>query len=240
MERHWSALAGAAVCFGLLLAPLGAEEPAHPAYIPVPPGTVAQNQLFYPAGEAMHGQWRAVASKQTIGQGNGTTFYQWYLSIYAIDGTTYRLKYQSPANGGPLSKVTQASGGAKMWFPVQALQIAGAGEFEKAGVQQLVVTAHEMAADCGSATVTVLASGANGVIVPAVSVRNGCALKATIAHAKTAGARDSIVLSGPYYNATAPMCCPTKSKAAAVLSYRNGKWTETPKYYPFYAGKFAP
>ncbi len=239
MKKRWPALAGAVLCFGLL-APLGAEEPAHLTYAPAPPGTLMQNQLVYLTGEAMHSQWRAVASKQLIGQGNGTSFYQWYLSLYAIDGATYRLKYQSPANGGPLSKVTQASGGAKMWFPVQTLQIAGVGEFEKAGVQQLVVSSHEMAADCGSAIVTVLASSANGAVVPAVSVRNGCSLKATIAHAKTPEARDAIVLSGPYYSATAPMCCPTKPKAAAVLSYRNGKWTQTPKYFPFYAGKFPP
>ena len=185
MKKRWPALAGAVLCFGLL-APLGAEEPAHVTYAPAPPGTLMQNQLVYLTGEAMHSQWRAVASKQLIGQGNGTSFYQWYLSLYAIDGATYRLKYQSPANGGPLSKVTQASDGAKMWFPVQTLQIAGVGEFEKAGVQQLVVSSHEMAADCGSATVTVLASGANGAVVPAVSVRNGCSLKATIAHAKNA------------------------------------------------------
>lgn len=239
MKRRWPALAGAALCFGLL-APTSAEEPAHVTYVPAPPGTVSQNQLVYLTGEAMHAQWRAVASKQLIGQGNGTTFYQWYLSVYALDGSTYRLKYQSPANGGPLSKVTQASGGAKMWFPVQTLQIAGTGEFQKAGVQQLVVSSHEMAADCGSAMVSVLAANADGTVVPAVSVRNGCSLKATIAHAKTPGARDAIVLSGPYYNATAPMCCPTKAKAAAVLSYRNGTWTETPKYYSFHAGKFPP
>jgi hypothetical protein len=240
VKRRWSTLAGSLLCFGLLFAPIGAKEPPHVSYAPAPPGTVTQNQLVYLAGEAMHSQWRAVASKQLIGQGNGSSFYQWYLSIYAIDGTTYRLKYQSPANGGPLSKVTQASGGAKMWFPVQTLQIAGTGEFERAGVQQLVVSSHEMAADCGSAIVSVFASGANGAVLPAVSVRNGCELKATIARAKTAGARDAIVLSGPYYNATAPMCCPTKTKAASVLSYRSGKWTESPKYYPFYVGKFPP
>lgn len=240
MKRRWPALAGSILCFGLLLAPLGAEEPPNPSYAPAPPGTVVANQLVYLTGEATHSQWRAVASKSLAGQGSGTSFYQWYLSFYAIDGTTYRLKYQSPANGGPLSKVTQASGGAKMWFPLQTMQIVGTGEFEQAGVQQLVVSSHETGADCGSAVVTVFAASSSGKVIPAVSVRNGCALKATIAHAKTPGARDALVLTGPYYNATAPMCCPTKAKAAAVLSYRNGTWTESPKYYPFYAGKFPP
>ncbi|MGA8535085.1 MAG: hypothetical protein WB615_13335 [Candidatus Tumulicola sp.] len=224
----------------LLVVRAGAEEPPHPTFAPPPPGTVAQSQLVYLAGEAMHSQWRAIASKKLVGSGNGTNFYQWYLSIYSIDAATYRLKYQSPANGGPLSKVTQAAGGAKMWFPVQTLQIAGVGAFVQPGVQQLVVQSHEMAADCGSATVTVLATNATGTVVPAVSVRNGCDLKATVTHSSSGTVRDAIVLSGPYYNATAPMCCPTKPKAAAVLSYRNGAWTETPKYFPFFAGKFPP
>jgi hypothetical protein len=228
------------LAFAFVFVPAGAEEPPHPTFSPPPPGTVVQSQLVYLAGEAMHSQWRAVASKKLVGSGNGTNFYQWYLSIYAIDNTTYRLKYQSPANGGPLSKVTQASGGAKMWFPVQTLHIAGVGEFMQAGVQQLVVQSHEMAADCGAAVVTVFATNSNGGVVPAVSVRNGCDLKATVAHSSSGSVRDSIVLSGPYYNATAPMCCPTKPKAAAVLSYRNGTWTETPKYFPFYPGKFPP
>lgn len=221
-----------------LVGAAGAEEPANATFAPSPPGTVAQSQLVYLSGEAMHSQWRAIASKKLVGQGNGTDFYQWYLSFYVLDGTTYRLKYQSPSNGGPLERVTQASGGAKMWYPIQSLQIAGIGEFVQAGVQQLVVQSHEAGADCGGAMVTVFSANASGAVVPAVSVRNGCELKATIAHAKTPGARDAIVLSGPYYNATAPMCCPTKSKAAAVLSYRNGKWTETPTYYEFFVGKF--
>jgi hypothetical protein len=224
----------------LLFVRAGAEEPPHPAFSPPPPGTVAQSQVVYLAGEAMHGQWRAVASKTLAGTGNGTTFYQWYLSIYVIDNTAYRLKYQSPVNGGPLAKVTQATEGVKMWYPLQSLQIAGVGEFMQAGVQQLVVQSHETGADCGSATVSVFAANASGNVVPAVSIRNGCALKATIAHSSSGTVRDSILLSGPYYNSTAPMCCPTKSKAAAVLSFRNGTWTERPKYFEFFVGKLPP
>lgn len=223
-----------------LLVPAMADEPSHATLAPAPPGTVVQNQLVYLRGETMHAQWRAIASKRLVGQNQGTSYYQWFLSVYAIDGTTYRLKYQSPAGGGPLAKVTQASGGVKMWFPLQTLRIVGTGEFAEPTVQQLVVTSHETGADCGTAAVTVFSANSSGTVVPAVSVQNACDLEATIAHAKTAGARDAIVLSGPYYNATAPLCCPTKAKAAAVLSYRSGKWTETPKYYPFYPGKLPP
>ncbi|MEO6834555.1 MAG: hypothetical protein ABI231_01420 [Candidatus Tumulicola sp.] len=221
-----------------LVIPAAAEEPANYTLSPVPAGTVVQNRLVYLRGEAMHSQWRAVASKKLAGAANGTSFYQWYLSIYAIDGTTYHRKYQSPADGGPLSVVKQATG-AKMWFPVQTLQIVGNAELMQSGVQQLVVQSHETGADCGAATVTVFATGSSGKVVPAVSLRNGCDLKATLAPAH-GNVRDAIVLSGPYYNATAPMCCPTKARATAVLSYRGGKWIETPKYFALYPGAFAP
>jgi len=223
-----------------LVSAASADEPANATFSPAPPGTVVQSSVVYLSGEAVHGQWRAVTSKKLAGRGNGTDFYQWYLSIYSLDGTTYRLKYQSPADGGPLEKVTQAAGGATIWYPIQSLQIAGVGEFVQGGVQQVVVQSHEAGADCGGAVVTVFTANSSGAVVPAVSVRNGCELKATIAHAKTPGARDAIVLRGPYYNATAPLCCPTKTKAAAVLSYRNGKWAEIPNYYEIFVGKFPP
>ena len=227
-----------ALCAAAVLAvSASAQEPPHVTYAPAPPGTIVQNQLVYLGGQAMHSQWRAVASKKLVGSASGTNFYQWYLSMYAIDGSTYRLKYQSPAKGGPLSTVTQAAGGAKMWFPLQTLRIVGVGQFVQAGVDQLVVQSHETGADCGAAVVSVFATDSKGNVVPAVSLRNGCDLNATVAHGHGA-VRDSIVLSGPYYNATAPMCCPTKAKATAVLSYRNGKWIETPKYYALYPGAF--
>lgn len=227
---------GAAACAALLaMVPAAAEEPAN-TFSPVPPGSVAQSQLFVRNGEAMQRQWRAVASKKLLGSANGTQFYQWYLSIYAIDGSTYRLRYQSPVNGGPLSRVTQANG-AKMWFPIQQLQIVGSVELMQPGVQQLVVQSHEAGADCGMSVVTILTASTAGAIAPAVSVRNSCALRATIA---TASAGDSIALSGPYYGPNAPLCCPTKPNATATLSYRNGKWSVTPNYFPFYPGRFPP
>lgn len=216
-----------------------AEEPEHYTFSPAPPGTVVQDRLVYLSGEAMHSQWRAVASKKLAGAANGTSYYQWYLSIYSIDETTYRRKYESPANGGPLSTVEKAPGGSSMWYPLQTMQIVGSAELVKSGVQQLVVQSHETGADCGSAIVSVFTVDAKGAVVPAVSLRNGCELTATIAHGHGA-VRDSILLRGPYYSATAPMCCPTKPKATAVLSYRNGKWVEIPRYYALYPGAFPP
>ena len=209
---------------------LRAEEPPHYTFSPAPPGTVTQNVLLYMAGQAMHSQWRAVASKKLVGTDSGTKFYQWYLSIYQIDDTTYTLRYQSPTNGAPLEKVTKAHGGG-MWYPLQDLTIVGAGQFSMASVDQLVVASHQTGADCGAATVTVFGYDfKKNKVVQAVRADNGCSLTATIVRGKS-GALDSLRLSGPYYDKTAPMCCPTKPKASAMLRVVNGKWVESPAYY---------
>lgn len=218
------------------LLPAAPEEPAHVTFSPAPPGSSVQSQLVYLNGEAMHSQWRAVASKKLVGAANGYSFYQWYLSIYAIDEATYRLKYQSPANGGPLARVTQVHG-AKMWFPMQELRIVGAAELMQPATQQLVVQSHETGADCGAATVSVLTSNAVGQVAPAVSVQNGCELSASIVHGANG---DTIALSGPYYGPNAALCCPIKPHASATLRYADGKWSVKPNYFQLYPGRFPP
>jgi hypothetical protein len=206
------------------------------AFVPSPPGSVVQNEAVYLTGDGNPVQWRAVTSRELLGSANGTKFYQWHLSLYALRGGAYRLRYQSPRNGGPLDRVTRAAA-MKMWFPVQAVHIVGPGQFMQPGVQQLVVQSHQTAADCGAATVTVFASTPGASAGPAVSVGNPCELNATVEH----GANGDVVhLSGPYYNASAPMCCPTKANATAVLSHFGGKWTVTPNYFKLYVGRFPP
>ena len=101
-------------------------------------------------GEHPTVQWRAIVSKQLVGTGNGQRFYQWFLSIYGPRQGAYRLRYQSPKSGGPLSHVEKAQGAA-MWFPVQELRIVGTAGLMRSGTQQLIVQSHEGAADCGSA-----------------------------------------------------------------------------------------
>jgi hypothetical protein len=232
---HRSAVAAAAclaaATLTLALVPLRsvlADEPPNPTYAPPPPGTVVQNQLVYLAGQAMHSQWRAIASKKQVGRSGSTVFNQWYLSIYSINNTTYRLKYQSPSNGGPLSRVTKASGGT-MWFPYQDLKIVGVGQFMQPAVENLVVWSHETGADCGGATVTVFAYNYSGNKVYATATAtNPCDLKATIMHS---GSSYSIKLTGPYYAASAALCCPTKPNASATLRYSGGKWVMSPKIF---------
>jgi hypothetical protein len=215
-------------------APSRAEGPATGPMLPRPPGTVTQSSFAYLNGVAPDARWRAVASRQMLGISNGRQFYQWYLSFYGSRQHAYRLRYQSPTNGGPLARVVRGSG-TDMWFPVQELRIVGVASLEGENAQQFVVQSHEMAADCGSATVVVYAGGPAASVVPAVSAANPCELTATIAPDER-----SILLRGPYYGPKAPTCCPTNASASAVLRYRNGRWIESPDYYKLYVGHLPP
>ncbi len=229
-------LAVLAATLVLISQPLRAEEPPHLSFVPAPPGNVVQSQVVYLAGQAMHSQWRGVISKKAVGSGNAETFYQWYVSIYQIDGSTYHLRYQSPKNGGPLDKLEKAKG-ANLWFPRQSAEIAGAAQLMGPGVEQLVVQTHQSGADCGSADLTVFRyDSKTNKVVPAVTVENGCDLNVKIV--KTTNGDAYLQLSGPYYNGSAPMCCPTKPKATATLKYSNGKWIESPRYYKYYPNSF--
>jgi len=201
------------------------------ALSPGPPGSIQQSVTAYLSGEGMSSRWHVVTSRAVVGKQNGKDpAYQWYVSVYAPSATGAKLAFQSPGMSGQdlLTKVEKANG-APLYFPVQVATIVGSGEFEKSGVQDAVIATHEMAADCGNAGVTVLGYDmATHKIVPRVIVNNGCDLKATIVKS---GALQAIRLSGPYYNKTAAMCCPTKPNATALLSYRNGKWSVSPKYF---------
>jgi|SRR5580700_276853 hypothetical protein len=219
---HGRAVTAAAVSFCALAA---AAQPAGVTWSPPVPGALVQQTSVAFHGETGAVQWRAIVSKQLAGSGNGQTFYQWYLSLYAMRLGTYRLRYQSPRNGGPLSHVEQAHG-AKMWFPVQEMRIVGSAQLMGFGARQLVVQSHEMAADCGSATVTIFASKPGDSAGPAATIANSCDLSAKIG---SDGA--SIELTGPYYAPNAALCCPTKTKATATLRYRGGKWIESPNYF---------
>ncbi|MGH7737243.1 MAG: hypothetical protein ACREMP_05180 [Candidatus Tyrphobacter sp.] len=206
-----------------------AAEPPHYTFSPKPPGKIVQSLLFYPAGEGMQSQWRAVSSRVYL----GGSAYQWHLSIYAIDfdAATYRLKYQSPRDGGPLSRVTRVGGGP--WLPLETLDLVGVAELEHPGVQNLVVQTHEASADCGGASVIVYAyDWVHRRIRSVATVTNGCALRASIVH----GARGyEIVLAGPYYAPNAPLCCPTRVRARAILRYSGSRWIEIPALFTLQA-----
>jgi hypothetical protein len=206
-----------------------AEEPPHTTFAPAPPGSVVQSQLTYIAGQAMHSQWRGVLSKAAVGKGNGETFYQWYLSLYRIDGTTYKLQWQSPKDGGPFDKVEKAHG-ANMWFPRQGGSIVGSAPLMGPGAEELVVATHQQGADCGTARVDVLFfDAAMQQVMTALTVENGCDLSAKIV--KGANGTATLQMTGPYYAKNAALCCPTKAKATATFAFKNGSWKETPNYF---------
>ena len=224
----------------LMAGVVSAAEPLHFKYLPPPPGTIAQSQLVYLSGEAMHGQWRGVVSRKAVGRDadENETFYQWYLTIYAIDSNgNYARKFQAPGKGTALLDVLEKAKGANLWFPRQTAEIVGTAHLMQPGVQQLVVAVHQTGADCGSATLTVFRfDRATQRVVPAVSLANGCQLDAKIVH-EAAG--DALRIDGPYYGPKAAMCCPTKPKASATLRYRDGKWRLAPAYYEMSVGKYA-
>ena len=213
-----------------LLTPMSAssQEPAHFTYSPSPPGTIVQSQLLYLTGQAMHSQWRGVVSRKLLGTSGTTQFYQYYLSLYSINENVYQLRYQSPKNGGPMDVVKKVD--SSMWFPMQALSVVGVGQFQIPTVENLVVTSHQTGADCGGAQITIFGydTTKNKVVEEAV-ITNGCDLNARVV--QSANGLASLQLTGPYYNATAAMCCPTENKATATLRYVNNKWVESPNYF---------
>jgi hypothetical protein len=193
-------------------------------FVPQPPGSVAQNERVAFSGSG-NIEWRAIVSKERVGEANDRSFYQWFLSFYMLDRGVYRLRYQSPRNGGPLSRVTQAHG-AQMWFPVAEARIVGTASLMQPGAHQLVVQSHEMAADCGSGAVTIFATNLRRNVAAVATIENSCDLSATVGKGGT-----SIVLTGPYYKPDAPLCCPTKAHATAELRYHDGAWALSPNYF---------
>jgi hypothetical protein len=194
-----------------------------------PPGQIMQDTVAYLSGEAMNSRWHVVTSRKLVGRQIGKQpVYQWYLSFYAPAQNGWKLVYRLPnASHELLSRVTKAPG-ALMYFPQQDLKIIGVGEFERPGVQDVVVWDHQSGADCGTADVTVFGANPKGAIEQRVHVENGCELAATIVKR---GALQAVQLTGPYYGRNAALCCPTKPKAAAMLAFANGAWRVAPNYF---------
>lgn len=197
-------------------------------FVPPPMGTVVQNVTAYLSGEGMSSRWHVVTSK--VLRGGTTNAYQWYISVYAPGpGDDSKLAFRTPGTNSLLTTLEKANG-ANMYFPQQAATIVGGAELEQAGVQDVVVATHEAGADCGMATVAILGANRGGAVSVRAKLQNYCDLSAKIV---SDGAMQAVQLTGPYYKATSPVCCPAKPKATAMLRYRNGRWVETPMLFKF-------
>jgi hypothetical protein len=223
VRRHISI----ALLLSLLTAPTAAATRAH--FDKQPPGTIVQDTIAYLSGEAMNSRWHVVTSKKLIGSQMGKEpAFQWYVSFYAPAQDAGKLVFQLPNRDGLLLSRVKKAHGAQLYFPRQSARIVGVGEFERPGVQQIVLQTRESAADCGVSDVTVFGTNNQMQIGPHVHVGNSCELQARILKQ---GDGNVIQLSGPYYKGNAPLCCPTKPRVTAILSYRNGNWTVKPSYF---------
>ncbi len=218
---------------GLVLVFLAATAgaSAKQTYSNPPPGAVVQDVVVYLAGEGMSSRWHVVSSRSLVGKQNGKqNAYQWYVSIYAPVGNGWNLTYRSPGDGTKLLGTVTKVKGAQLYLPQQSVRIVGGAELEQPTVQDAVIQVHESSADCGQSVVAVI--GALPSLHPAIrtTVVNGCDLQASIVKY---GQMQAVQLTGPYYGPKAPMCCPTKPKATAKLTY-SGQirgWNVTPNYF---------
>ena len=180
----------------------------------------------------MNSAWHVVTSRTLAGKQMGETpVYQWYLSFYAPSQNGLKLVYRLPNKSTLLIPNVTKAHGAQMYFPHEQLTIVGTGELERSGVQDVVVQSHAFAADCGIATIAVFgakSAGTTFTVEPRVTVNNACSLNASIVKN---GALQNVRLSGPYYAKSAPLCCPTKPNAAAMLTFSAGTWSVKPDYF---------
>jgi len=191
------------------------------AMTPSPPGTLMQYTSASMAGAGPHSTYEVAVSRVAMGDA-----FQMHLSVYApAAGGKFRQIYLSPSamdRYALIPKVEQGRGTPR-YFPHETLDIVGTGQLMGEPRDQAVVLLHTQDADCGETTLSVLSLEDGAVSVP-VQVSNLCGLSASIKH-------HTIVLRGPYYNATAPAYKPTKNSATATLRYVDGRWIEKPQYF---------
>ncbi|MBC5804951.1 MAG: hypothetical protein DLM53_06565 [Candidatus Eremiobacter antarcticus] len=228
---HWGALI---VCSALLtLMPLGASAKGG-AFDVRPPGDTMQ-KIPMTLGPGRAANFVAIVSReylQSAGRSSRPRF-QPYFSLYrSVAGPApLRRVYVSPSGSDPLKLVPRMQripNAPGVWMPGYVdVRIVGSAPLMQSGASQLVIRVYSSAADCGSATVHVLALGArDGRLHDVVQAQNYCRLEAALQPG-------GVALRGPYYADNAALCCPTKTKASAFLRYdrKNRTWVIAPKYF---------
>jgi hypothetical protein len=230
--------AAALVCASLAFVPLAARAQGDLPFDVRPPGNVVQ-KVAASLGLAQKASFVAVVSRVSLRSGSRSTTptYQPYFTLYraAAGDKLLRRVYQSPSGNDPLKLVPQMQSipnAPGVWMPGSVdVRVIGSGQLMQPGTSQLVIRVYSAAADCGSATVHVLAFG-DQRLHDVVGAQNYCSLEAALQP-------PGIALTGPYYDRNAALCCPTKNKATALLRYdrRSGKWLIAPQYFRLSAGE---
>jgi hypothetical protein len=101
--------------------------------------------------------------------------------------------------------------------------ITGAADFLGDSHDQLVIDEYMESGDCGGTTTSVLSLDETKLRV-VIRANDDCSMSSSVEG-------KLIILSGPYYAITAPLCCPTIEGAKATLSFQNQRWQESPAYF---------
>ncbi len=230
----------ALVCALLACVPLVASAQGNMPFDVRPPGDIVQKSAMS-LGPAAKANFVGVVSRKDLRLGDHSTErrYQPYFTLYqaAAGDKALRRVYQSPSGSDPIKlvpKLQPIPNTPGVWMPGYAdVRIVGSAQLMQPGTSQLVIRVYSSAADCGAATVHVLAFGSNDQrLHDVVHVENYCRLEATLQP-------PGISLTGPYYDRSAALCCPTKNKATALLRYdpKSDKWLIAPQYFRLSPGQ---
>lgn len=170
------------------------------------------------------GKYQAVLTQRTLQAKTSTTpeITQSTVAIYRVTLGGREKVWVAPSSVVP--KVRRVSDYPMGWQPLVLLVSAlTAASLVPGQGQQLVFSVHQSSADCGSASVHVIGLGV-GTAHELASVQNFCDLTFTVS-------KDHLILKGPAYKSSDPLCCPSMPKAQATLSYSSVQWKLTPNYY---------
>jgi hypothetical protein len=144
------------------------------------------------------------------------------VTIYKVTSSGRSKVWTAPPAVVPT--VQRVSKSPMGWLPLElTVSSLGAARLIPSAGDQLVFAVHEASADCGSASVAVIGLG-GGHPAAVASVQNPCSLAVAVTATR-------LILSGPGYKRSDPLCCPSTPKAQASLAYSDGAWRLTPHVF---------
>ncbi len=144
------------------------------------------------------------------------------VTIYKVTSSGRSKLWTAPPTVVPT--VQRVSKSPMGWLPLElTVTSLGAARLIPGAADQLVFAVHEASADCGSASVAVIGLG-GGRPADVATVQNPCSLAVTVTATR-------LVLSGPGYKRSDPLCCPSTPKAQASLAYSDDAWRLSPHVF---------